>query len=99
MSVNIFQNAFDRLVSARERQVRRYVNGALLAMDDAQLKSIGRTRAKAPRPTSSKRSGARHDGAPIRTECERLPREPFLFAWFRSGRRSQSHRQAKPAFT
>lgn len=44
MSVNIFQNAFDRLVTARERQVRRYVNGALLAMDDAQLKSIGRTR-------------------------------------------------------
>ncbi|MBU2486863.1 MAG: hypothetical protein KKG78_17415, partial [Alphaproteobacteria bacterium] len=44
MSGNIFQNAFDRLVSARERQVRRYVNGALLAMDDAQLKSIGRTR-------------------------------------------------------
>ncbi len=44
MSVNFFQNAFDRLVSARERQVRRYVNGALLAMDDTQLKSIGRTR-------------------------------------------------------
>ena len=44
MSVKMFQNAFDRLVSARERQVRRYVNGALLAMDDAQLKSIGRTR-------------------------------------------------------
>jgi len=44
MSGNMFQNAFNRLVSARERQVRRYVNGALLAMDDAQLKSIGRTR-------------------------------------------------------
>ena len=44
MSVKMFQTAFDRLVSARERQVRRYVNGALLAMDDAQLKSIGRTR-------------------------------------------------------
>jgi len=44
MSGNIFQNAFDRLVTARERQVRRYVNGALLAMDDTQLKAIGRTR-------------------------------------------------------
>jgi hypothetical protein len=44
MSVKFFQNAFDRLVSARERQVRRYVNGALLAMDDAQLKELGRTR-------------------------------------------------------
>lgn len=44
MSSNFFQNAFDRLVSARERQVRRYVNGALLSMDDAQLKALGRTR-------------------------------------------------------
>ena len=44
MSGNIFQNAFDRLVSARERQVRRYVNGALLGMDDTQLKALGRTR-------------------------------------------------------
>jgi hypothetical protein len=34
-----FQNAFDRLVSARERQVRRYVNGALLAMDDASSRN------------------------------------------------------------
>lgn len=44
MSGNFFQNAFDRLVNARERQVRRYVNGALLAMDDTQLKALGRTR-------------------------------------------------------
>lgn len=44
MSGNIFQNAFNRIVSARERQVRRYVNGALLSMDDSQLKALGRTR-------------------------------------------------------
>jgi uncharacterized protein YjiS (DUF1127 family) len=44
MSSNFFQNAFGRLVSARERQVRRYVNGALLSMDDNQLKALGRTR-------------------------------------------------------
>ncbi|MDF1609548.1 hypothetical protein PZ897_15280 [Hoeflea sp. YIM 152468] len=44
MSGNIFQNAFNRIVSARERQVRRYVNGALLSMDDKQLKALGRTR-------------------------------------------------------
>ncbi|MBC7282938.1 hypothetical protein [Hoeflea sp.] len=44
MSGNIFQTAFDRLVSARERQVRRYVNGALLSMDDDQLKALGRSR-------------------------------------------------------
>lgn len=44
MANSFFQNAFDRLVSARERQVRRYVNGALLSMDDAQLKALGRSR-------------------------------------------------------
>lgn len=49
MSGNIFQNAFDRLVTARERQVRRYVNGALLNMDDDQLKALGRTRSEIQR--------------------------------------------------
>jgi uncharacterized protein YjiS (DUF1127 family) len=44
MSTKFFQNALDRLVSARERQARRYINGAMLAMDDAQLKELGRTR-------------------------------------------------------
>jgi uncharacterized protein YjiS (DUF1127 family) len=44
MSKKFFQNALDRLVSARERQARRYINGAMLAMDDAQLKELGRTR-------------------------------------------------------
>lgn len=44
MSKNFFQSAFDRLVSARERQARLYVNGMLLQMDDASLKAIGRSR-------------------------------------------------------
>ncbi|EDQ32380.1 hypothetical protein HPDFL43_12963 [Hoeflea phototrophica DFL-43] len=44
MSTKFFQNALDRLVSARERQARRYINGAMLSMDDAQLKELGRTR-------------------------------------------------------
>ncbi|WP_394688447.1 hypothetical protein [Hoeflea sp.] len=44
MSTKFFQTALDRLVTARERQARRYINGALLAMDDAQLKELGRTR-------------------------------------------------------
>lgn len=44
MTNKFFRNAFDRLVSARERQVRRYVNGALLSMDDQQLKALGRNR-------------------------------------------------------
>lgn len=44
MSGTFFKNALDRIVTARERQVRRYVNGALLNMDDAQLAALGRTR-------------------------------------------------------
>lgn len=44
MATKFFQNALDRLVSARERQARRYINGAMLSMDDAQLKELGRTR-------------------------------------------------------
>jgi hypothetical protein len=44
MAKNIFRTAFDRVVEARERQVRRYLNGTLLSLDDAQLKSLGRRR-------------------------------------------------------
>jgi len=44
MSNNFFQNAFERMIIARERQVRRYVNGALLQLDDETLASLGRTR-------------------------------------------------------
>ncbi len=44
MSNNFFQNAFERMIIARERQVRRYVNGALLQLNDETLASLGRTR-------------------------------------------------------
>ena len=44
MSNRFFQSAIERLVSARERQVRRYVNGTLLGLDDAQLAELGRSR-------------------------------------------------------
>jgi hypothetical protein len=45
MARNIFRNAFNRVVEARERQVRRYVNGALLSFDDETLKALGHRRA------------------------------------------------------
>lgn len=44
MARNIFRNAFNRVVEARERQVRRYVNGALLSFDDETLKTLGHRR-------------------------------------------------------
>ncbi len=44
MARNIFRTAFDRVIEARERQVRRYLNGTLLSLDDDQLKSLGRRR-------------------------------------------------------
>jgi hypothetical protein len=44
MARNIFRNAFNRVVEARERQVRRYVNGALLSFDDETLKALGHRR-------------------------------------------------------
>jgi hypothetical protein len=34
----------NRMVEARQRQVSRYVNGAMLGLDDATLKSLGTTR-------------------------------------------------------
>nr|WP_159592038.1 hypothetical protein [Chelativorans xinjiangense] len=39
-----FRNAVDALVAARERQVSRYVNGALLMLDDETLKAHGYSR-------------------------------------------------------
>ncbi|WP_422371031.1 hypothetical protein [Hoeflea sp.] len=44
MSSKFFQSALDRLVAARERQARRYINGTMMAMDDSQLAALGRTR-------------------------------------------------------
>jgi len=52
MSGTFFKTALDRIVTARERQVRRYVNGALLNMDDTQLAALGRTREELQREGS-----------------------------------------------
>lgn len=39
-----FRNAVDALVAAREKQASRYVNGALLMLDDETLKAHGYSR-------------------------------------------------------
>ena len=44
MAASFFRNAFNRVVEARERQVARYVNGALLNLDDETLKTLGTSR-------------------------------------------------------
>ncbi|KFB09709.1 MULTISPECIES: hypothetical protein [Nitratireductor] len=41
---NFFRGAVDALVAARQKQVSRYVNGALLMLDDDTLKAHGYTR-------------------------------------------------------
>ena len=41
-----FRSAFDAFVAARERQAERYVNGALLMLDDETLKAHGYSRAE-----------------------------------------------------
>jgi len=40
------RNTFDRMMAAREKQARRYVNGALLRMDDETLRRAGLNRAE-----------------------------------------------------
>lgn len=44
MANSFLHNAFNRIVEARERQARRYVNGALLRLDDQSLASLGKSR-------------------------------------------------------
>ncbi|MCY1669212.1 hypothetical protein [Rhizobium sp. SL86] len=44
MANSFFRNAFDRVVAARERQASRYVNGALMYLDDESLKALGTSR-------------------------------------------------------
>lgn len=46
MANSIFRNAFNRMVEARERQVSRYVNGALMGLDDETLKNLGTSKAE-----------------------------------------------------
>ena len=36
-----FRNAFDRMIAARERHARSYVNAALAQMDDETLRRAG----------------------------------------------------------
>lgn len=43
-SNSMFRRAMDRIVSAREKQVNRYVNGYLLTLDDATLEANGYNR-------------------------------------------------------
>lgn len=40
------RNTFDRMIAAREKQARRYVNGALLNLDDETLNRAGFSRAE-----------------------------------------------------
>ena len=47
------RSGFDRIISARERQVRRYVNGALLQLDDETLKRAGYSRVDLERQGSA----------------------------------------------
>jgi hypothetical protein len=44
MATSLLRNAFDRFMASRERQVGRYVNGALMSMDDKTLASLGTSR-------------------------------------------------------
>ncbi len=53
MANSFFRNAFDRMVEARERQMARYVNGALLSLDETTLKNMGTSRAELRRKGAS----------------------------------------------
>lgn len=44
MANSFFRNAFNRVVEARERQASRYVNGALMSLDDGTLAAMGTSR-------------------------------------------------------
>lgn len=44
MANSFFRDAYQRVVAARERQASRYVNGALLNLDDETLKAMGTSR-------------------------------------------------------
>jgi hypothetical protein len=46
MANTFFRTAYDRLVLARERQARRYINGQLLSFDDDTLTALGHSREK-----------------------------------------------------
>jgi hypothetical protein len=53
MAKSFFRTAFDRVIEARERQVGRDVNGALLNLDNQSLKALGTTREELRRKAAS----------------------------------------------
>lgn len=55
MASSFLRRAYQRIIEARERQVSRYVNDALLSLDDKTLETIGTSRAelRRKRATSS----------------------------------------------
>jgi hypothetical protein len=44
MAKTFFRNAFNRVVEARERQVGRYIQGAMMNLDEQSLNSLGTSR-------------------------------------------------------
>lgn len=52
-SSSMFRRAMARMVSAREKQVNRYVNGYLLTLDDATLSANGFSREKLEKAESA----------------------------------------------
>lgn len=48
-----FRNAMDAMISARSKQAQRYVNNALLMLDDESLRASGYTRAELQKRGSS----------------------------------------------
>ena len=53
MAKSFLRTAFDRVIEARERQVRGHVDAALLSLDDASLAALGRNRAELRRNAKS----------------------------------------------
>jgi hypothetical protein len=53
MANSFFRNAFNRVVEARERQASRYVNGALMSLDDGTLAAMGTSREELRRKGAS----------------------------------------------
>ena len=52
MAKNIFRGALDALIEARAKQASRYVNGALLMLDDKTLAANGFKREELRRNSS-----------------------------------------------
>jgi len=53
MAKNFFRNALDAMIEARAKQANRYVNGALLMLDDKTLAQNGLKREELSRNASA----------------------------------------------